>query len=191
MIYDLFVQAIGFIAVACFIISFQIKSNKALFFIQMVGSAVFCVQYLLLGAVSGCYNFLIGIVRNILICMRDKWKWAGWNGWVVIFCVASIVVMFVTWKGFISILPTAAVIAGTIGYWKDNAQIIRLCNLAIISPAWLIYGVYAGSIGAVLNEVFVLTSIIISIWRYGWKNMGNANFGKNVEMKEEERTEHE
>lgn len=178
MIFDILVQAIGFLAMACFIISFQIRSNKLLFIVQISGSVMFCIQYLMLGAVGGCYNFIIGIVRNILLCIRDKHKWAAWNGWVVIFCAASVVIMVFTWKGLISILPTIAVFAGTIGYWMDNARTIRLCNLVAVSPAWLIYGIYAGSVGAVLNEVVVLTSIIISIYRYGWKNLGDADFGK-------------
>ena len=42
------VQAIGFVGVALFIISYQIKSNRALFFCQMMGCLVFCVQFFLI-----------------------------------------------------------------------------------------------------------------------------------------------
>jgi len=40
------VQGIGFVGVALFIISYQIKSNRALFLCQMLGCIVFCLQFL-------------------------------------------------------------------------------------------------------------------------------------------------
>ena len=42
------IQAIGFVGVALFIVSYQIKSNRALFFCQMMGCIVFCVQFFLI-----------------------------------------------------------------------------------------------------------------------------------------------
>lgn len=39
------VQGIGFVGVALFVISYQIKSNRALFLCQMLGCIVFCLQF--------------------------------------------------------------------------------------------------------------------------------------------------
>ena len=39
---ELFIQAIGFVGVALFIISYQIRSNRALFLCQLMGCLVFC-----------------------------------------------------------------------------------------------------------------------------------------------------
>ena len=51
------VQAIGFVGVAFFIASYQIKSNKALFLCQMIGCSIFCVQFFIMG------------VLGILLCL--------------------------------------------------------------------------------------------------------------------------
>ncbi|MDO4746012.1 MAG: YgjV family protein [Bacillota bacterium] len=176
--FTIIVQAIGLLGVVCFIFSFQIKSNKALFLFQMAGSALFCFQYLLMGALSGCGNYLLAIIRNIMLAKMDKYEVLRWKGWKYIFSVISLVILVFTWQGPLSLLPTIALIAGSFGLWTDNAQKIRLCNLVAVSPAYLIYGIFAGSIGAVLNEIFVLSSIIISIFRYGWKAMGDNSFDK-------------
>lgn len=45
---ELIIQGIGFVGVALFIVSYQIKSNRALFFCQMMGCLVFCVQFFLI-----------------------------------------------------------------------------------------------------------------------------------------------
>ena len=127
----IFIQAIGFVGVLFFIISYQIKSNKMLFLMQMLGTAMFCCQFLLLGATSGAANLIGIIVRNALLMKCRDW----------------------------------------------NAQKIRLGNLICGSPCWLIYDALIGSWAGVLNESITLGSILVSIWRYGWKAMGKSDSG--------------
>lgn len=181
MVDSIIVQGIGLLAVVCFIFSFQIKSNKALFICQMTGSALFCLQYLLLGALTGCVNYLAAIIRNLMLSNIEKYPMLRWKGWTYIFSAIAVIIMIFTWQGPASILPTLAFVVGTFAMWTDNAQKIRFFNLICISPSYLAYGIYAGSIGAIINELFILTSIIISIFRYGWKAMGENNFDKSNE----------
>jgi len=175
---DIFVQAIGILGVICFIISFQIKSNKALFLAQMTGSGLFCIQFMLMGAFSGCFSLVVIVIRNWFLARADKWPKVLWRGWAVIVIIVCAVIMIFTWVGPLSILPFIAMAVGTIGYYSNNAQTIRFVNLICCSPAWLIYDFVVGSIGGVLNESIVLISILVSIYRYGWKAMGDPNFGK-------------
>lgn len=178
MLHTILIQAIGMIAVVCYILSFQIKSNKALFICQTTGSAVFCIQYLLLGALTGSINYLAAMIRNLMLSKMDKYPILRWKGWAYIYSAIAIIIMIITWQGPASILPTLAFVVASFALLTDNAQKIRFYNLICISPAYLAYGIYAGSIGAILNETFILASIIISIYRYGWKAMGENNFEK-------------
>ena len=59
----------------------------------------------------------------------------------------------------------------------DNALNIRKANLFVACPAWLIYDIIFHSYAGILNEVITITSILISIWRFGWKNLGDPNSG--------------
>lgn len=65
-------------------------------------------------------------------------------------------------------LPAAGSIAGTVGYWSNNARKIRLANLLVTSPCLLTYDVIVGSWGGALNETVAILSIVISILRFGW-----------------------
>ncbi len=47
------VQGIGFVAVAFFILSYQMKSNRLLFLFQLIGCSIFVVQFGILGAYTG------------------------------------------------------------------------------------------------------------------------------------------
>ena len=70
------IQAIGFVGAALFIISYQIRSNRALFLCQLLGCLVFCLQFFLMGAYTGAIGLIINIVRNLLLLKADSWKWA-------------------------------------------------------------------------------------------------------------------
>jgi len=174
---SVFIQAIGFVAVLFFIFSYQIRSNKMLFLMQLIGTAMFCCQFLLLGATSGAMNLVGIIVRNGLLMKYRDWKWVRSKWTVVIFLIFFTAAFVMTWQGPISLLPFAAVVGTTIAYWTDNAQKIRLGNLVCGSPCWLCYDAIIGSWAGVLNEAITLGSILISIWRYGWKAMGKSDSG--------------
>lgn len=178
---DLIIQGIGIVGVACFIISYQIKSNKALYLMQTAGTGLFCIQFVLLGAWSGCFNLMMIIIRNIMLTKSAKHEWLKWKGWVLVIIAICTVILVFTWAGPLSLLPFIAMVGSTIGYWTNNAQKIRLSNLVCASPAWLVYDVFVGSIGGVLNESITVISILISVYRYGWKNMGDPDFGNKKE----------
>ena len=82
------IQAIGFIGVLCFIISFQFRSTKALLICQITGSSIFCLQFILLGAYIGAINLIVGIFRNFLVVNRDRLPWA--RSWLVCFGLIGI-----------------------------------------------------------------------------------------------------
>lgn len=176
---ELIIQGIGFVGMACFILSYQIKSNKALYWTQTGGTGLFCLQFILLGAWSGCFNLVMIIIRNIMICKSDKYEWIRWKGWVAVICAVCTVILVLTWMGPLSLLPYIALVSSTIGYWTNNAQKIRLSNLVCASPAWVIYDIFVGSIGGALSESITIISILISVYRYGWKAMGDPEFGNN------------
>lgn len=144
---------------------------------QLIGTALFCIQFIYLGAISGSAN-LVGIVlRNALLLKCREWTWVRSKWAEAAFLAFFTAVFIVTWQGAISILPFAAVMATTLAYWTDNAQKIRLGNLVCGSPCWLVYDALIGSWAGMLNEAITLASIIISVRRYGWQKMGSSDSG--------------
>ena len=168
------VQAIGFVGVAFFIASYQIKSNKALFLCQLIGCLIFCVQFFIMGAYTGALSLIINIIRNLLLIRIKDRKWVSSKVTMFVILGTLVAVTAYTWDGVISLLPFIMVAATTIGYWSNNAQKIRLSQF-IGSPCVLLYDILIHSWGGVLNETITLVSIIISVIRFGWKEMGEAD----------------
>ena len=164
-------QVIGFIAVAAFILSYQIKSNRWLFLLQLIGSALFCLQFFLLDAFSGCLSLAVNILRNALMMKYHEWKWVQWKGCPFIISLLFIIILFFTWNGPVSLLACVASVSSTLVYWTNSPRNIRLVNLICASPCWLIYDILVHSWGGLLSESITIVSILVSILRFGWKGL--------------------
>ena len=171
--FAIFVQMIGFVAVAFFIISYQMRSNRLLFLFQLLGCLLFAIQFCFLGAFSGAAGLLINILRNVLLLMAPRWSWVRTKPTLaaILFLITAMTVC--TWNGPISLLPALSVGITTIGYWTDNGQKIRGSQL-MGSPCTLVYDVLVGSWGGALSESITLVSIIVSIIRFGWHNLDSV-----------------
>ena len=171
---DALLQVIGFVGVALFIVSYQIKSNRALFFCQMLGCVIFCVQFFLLGAYTGAISLFINVLRNVLLLKANVWKWARSRVTLAVILLLLVLTTVFTWAGWISLLPFVSMAVTTIGYWTRNGQKIRLSQL-IGSPCTLLYDALIRSWGGALNEGIAIISILISIHRFGWKALAKEN----------------
>ena len=171
------VQLIGFAGLFSYLLSYQLKSNLKLYIAQTVGNVFFMIQFLLLGGYTGCINLALGIIRNLIVMQFGRHAWARSKIWVPVFIAIFIGAMLFTWDGPASVLPFLALATCTVAFWTDNALNIRKANLFVACPAWLIYDIIFHSYAGILNELITITSILISIWRFGWKNLGDPNSG--------------
>jgi len=57
-------HVIGFIALALFVWSYQLHEKKKLIVVQTVGTALMCLQYILIGAYSGFALNIVCLIRN-------------------------------------------------------------------------------------------------------------------------------
>lgn len=163
------IQLIGFFGTLLFFFSYQCKSNKNLFRIQFLSYLCYTIHLLLLGAVTGGLSYIINTLRSF--CLGSKYAWAKGRGMCTLLCFLQVFALIFTWAGWISLLPVVANIASTIGGYTKNPKKIRATGIFVNSPLWIIYNIIVGSWAGILDEVVSEASMIISIIRYGWKNL--------------------
>lgn len=166
---NLLIQLIGFCGTGLFFLSFQCRSNKNLFRVQLLSYLFYTVHLMLLGAVTGGISYVINGIRSF--CLGSKYKFAKSNTMCLIICGLQMAAIFFTWAGWISLLPVAANIASTIGGYTHNGKKIRIAGIFVNSPLWIIYNIIVGSWAGILDEVISEASMILSIIRFGWKNL--------------------
>lgn len=167
------IQGVGFLGTILFFLSYQCKSNRNLFRVQFVSYLCYTLHLLLLGAVTGGLSYILNTVRSFCLASRrdflKSWAMCG------VLCALQVAALLVSWESWWSVLPIAANIAATIGGYTHSARKIRLVGMLVNSPLWIVYDVLVGSWAGILDEVVSEASMLLSIWRYGWKNLDSGD----------------
>ena len=177
MITDIIAQIIGIFGMAANIWSYQQKSKKGVIALQLCGSILFTVNFLLLGAMTGAMLNCVNFALNIVFLNKEKTR-ADHVAWTVLFCslyVAAYVMTFTVFKVEPSVpklvlefLPLVGAFLTIASYKMSGAAAIRKLSL-IRSPLWLVYDSFVPSIGGVICEVISIISIITGIIRFDLK----------------------
>ena len=168
----LLIQGIGLFGTVLFFLSYQCRSNKTLFRVQFVSYLCYTVHLLLLGAVTGGISYILNTVRSF--CLGSKNDFLKGRLMCCVLCILQVITLIFTWSGWWALLPVIANIAATIGGYTYNARKIRIVGMLINSPLWIVYDIAVGSWAGILDEIVSEVSMTISIFRYGWKNMGSS-----------------
>ncbi len=165
-------QIVGIIALIMWFASFQVRDNKKLFIVQTVANLIFGVQFILLKGYAGCFGLVLCSLRNILIINRDRWNWAKSWLWIGVIAVADAAFVIYTMERPIDMMAWVACVGASVTCWTNNARTIRLGNLFVASPSWLIYDIAYGAWPSAFSESMAMISVIISIFRFGWDELG-------------------
>lgn len=164
---SILVQVVGLCGTLLFFFSYQCKSNRKLFRVQLVSYVFYTAHLLLLGAVTGGISYVINTFRSF--CLGAKWKFGRSRAMCALLCMAQLLALALTWDGWISILPVAANLATTIAGYTHNPRKLRVAGMLVNSPLWIVYDIATGSMAGILDELVTEISMLVSILRFGWK----------------------
>ena len=163
--YSFIAQAVGLMGAAFVIGSYQCKKNTSLIIVQSIGSFLFLINYFMLGAYTGAFMNLACVIRGGIFCAGDKTR----KPFILVALNLLLIVGAIfTWENALSILPLLGMISVTVGMYFNDGKWIRIAQLFVSSPCWLIYNFASGTIGGVICEIFVICSAVVSIIRYGF-----------------------
>jgi hypothetical protein len=183
-VYNAAVQLIGFLGMALCVSCFLCKDSGKLLLLQLLGNSLFIVQFLLLGAYSGCATVVVQVSSSLCMVFRLRGaKWADWPGWPWLWSALTVVICAVTWAGWTSLLPCVSTIAFLQINWTGNANWIRLGKLTVVGLGWMAYDWLAGSYGGVVSEAIGCCSALVSLIYY-WRQTraAKANLDEKGEM---------
>ncbi len=166
-------QTIGVVAMVFNVLSYQGKKQSTVIACQLVGSLLFSVNFLLLGAYTGALMNVISAVRAVIFLFKKRLR-ADRPAWLAAFICIYLAVYILNFTAFgkeptpaalaTEFLPVIGMTAVSVGFMLNGAANVRRCGL-IASPAWLIYNVRARSVGAIICEILTLCSVITGIVR--------------------------
>lgn len=168
MLETILIQAIGFIGIGLNIVAVQFNKHWQIVLLKTLGSLMFVFQYILLKAYTGAAMDGIGVLRNVIFIFAVR-KGKPTLIWIILFAALTVVLGAITFEGVLSLLAITAKLLSCVSYGINNARTIRMINLPS-SGLWLIYNGIHFSLAGIVNEIFVITSIIIAEIRLNYKN---------------------
>ena len=157
-------QCFGILAMITSILMYQFKKHRTIMLLMLLCSALWCIHFAFLGAMTGVIMNLINVVRALVFTQREK-PWCG-KVWVpAVFAAASVAAVIFTWDGPYSLLPCVASVAATVGNWQKDTQRLRLFTI-IVCVGWFAYNAVHGSWAGMANEIFTFFSVLLALWRY-------------------------
>lgn len=170
-------QAIGIVAMAFNILSYQCKTAKGVIAMHIFGGGLFAISFLMLGSYTGGMLNIIAAIESLLFYYKEKTK-VDRPFWIPIFGAIFIGTYFVTLfvlmnsprpiDYLIEILPVIGMMFVTLAFRKSEAAKLRLLGLGS-SSTWLVYNLCSMAIGAIICEVLSLGSIFLGMWRHDRK----------------------
>ena len=162
------IQLIGYVGMACALISYQCKKNKSYFLFQTGCAIAFTIQFIFLKSYAGMLLNLFSIMRGVIFAMGEKCKKTVYLVATEICFAASCIAsaLFFGEKWWIALLLLIAQCGGTLAMWTRDGKKIRIAQISFISPIWIVNNVYYGSIGGIICEAFNITSVLISFVRF-------------------------
>jgi hypothetical protein len=155
-------QAIGVVALGFSVYSYQAKTREKILTRQMHGSFVYVLHFFILSAWTGLIMNLIVAARNWVFVKKDTEAWARHPLWLYLFMCIPVGVLPLVWEGWISILPTVAMLFGVYARWKGDASVIRL-GTVIGLLLWIPYTVYVESYAGTASNIIILIAVLYSI----------------------------
>ncbi len=162
-------QIIGIVAVALYLLSYQLKKRRQIVWATCISNALYVLQYILLGAFSGAVLDFLSTVSSFLAAKKNEAPFRRYAWWLafsnlLIIAVAGAATA-VLQRDWIELIPVAGALLQTGGLWCDNEQTIRKFGLAG-APFWLVHNYISQSYAAALGSVIAIVSVIIAMVRY-------------------------
>lgn len=162
MEYFIYAQIFGILGAISMLLSSWQKTKRKVLSLLILDNICYFMQYILLGAFTGAFTNIVGLIRTTTFKYKYKYKILSSN--IILFIIILIYILtgILTYKDQISVLPVMAAIIYTYTLWQNNIRIIRIGTFIMIC-ACFIYNIAVSAYTSALVEAILLISSLLSI----------------------------
>lgn len=154
----------GYVAIVASILIYQQKTRKGLLINKAVTDVLWIVHYFLLGGYTGAAVTCVALVREVIFFFGGRNRKNSIWVLIVFLCISALCTVL-TWNGIFSIFAMLGAMLSIVSFWIGEPKVSRILAFPI-SGCMLTYGVSNGSVAVLINEVLVIVSSVIGIWKY-------------------------
>lgn len=121
-----------------------------------------CIQYILLGAYTGCISCIVASGRNIVF---GKYKEKIPIYILLLYYVIAIILNIPAYNGLMSLIPLFNILLFGYGIWQKNVKTTKLI-IIIVDSAAIIYDAYNLALVNCISSIISCTSAMLGYYRY-------------------------
>lgn len=159
----------GLLAVALYLLCFQLKSAKKIIFCKILSSLLYVTQYILLFAFVGAAMDAASVVTGAFAYKKDSPFVRKYKLPILILTNAGIITIgLLLCENLFGLLAIAGVIFESAACWMKTEKMIRIVSL-FATPCWFTYNLIAGAYGSAIGTVLAAISIVTALVIYSRK----------------------
>lgn len=155
----------GMFAIMFWLFSVQKKEKKDILSFQLIANILYAMQYIFLGAFSAASMNITSALRCGTFYMYESKKEEIPRYLLIIFILIILICGFLTYNGFLSLIPIIITIFYTYSAWKKNTNWIRYVFI-FAALVWIYYNLSTGAYISVVGNILEIISGVISLVRF-------------------------
>lgn len=162
-------QIVGVFALATYILSYQQKKRENIILVNAISSALYVLQYIILGAFEGAALDVLSVVSTVAAHNKDKGFILKHTKLVIIIInIIMVISGLFLYKNIFSLFPVIGAMLQNGAFWITEEKKIRIVSL-VGGLFWFGYNLVSRAYVSVIGGIFFQVSIIIAIYRYDYK----------------------
>ncbi len=162
-------QAFGFLAVATFLLSFQLKTRQKIILANAMSRLLYVLQYIFLGAFEGAVLDMIGLLSSVIAKYKESKFIAQHAVWIVVMInVFLMTVGILLYQNIFSLFAMLGIMFEITALWLTKEKNIRFLSF-FSAPFWFIYNFANMAYGSAVGNLLTMVSIGIAMCRLDFK----------------------
>lgn len=167
------------LAFLALLISICIKDRKKSLYVQSLNCFFEAIYDFIISAFTGATLSIINLIRTFLFINKERFSKMAYLFILLLFEGIIIVNCYLSWDGYISLLPTIGSIVRTYCLWQSNMKFIRISGIT----TGIFYGsyyIYYKSWFMVLGDLLLLLIGIYEVYKNDIKRIKRGEFEKRI-----------
>lgn len=160
--YHVLYNAVGVISIAIQFMIFQMKNRRSILIVGIFSHLGFMTYFCLQGEFISSVGNIIGIISSSIFLMRNKYKWANSNLWIIFFLAVGATFSILTFKTWKDIFPMLGCLSSMTAFFMIKEEnIIKTSFFTYIF--FMCNSISKFLIVALIADVTAFISVIISL----------------------------
>lgn len=140
----MFIWLFGIATFVALVLSLCVKSRRSSLYIQAISCLLEAIYDFLISAVTGGVLNIFNFIRSFFFAERKRFGRKFYVGLLMLFELIVVVNCILTWRGFVSLLPTIGSLIRTYCLWQSSMTLIRFSGVTTGLTYSAYYAIYGG-----------------------------------------------